>query len=94
LGEWIEKETEAIVKANSNDEELPGIVVGGDILTDEQISGKGGHNGPIPGSPAPESITPSNGQVKNVNGEEVQEKLQSVIRNGHLFNLVAKGIDQ
>lgn len=29
LGEWIEKETEEMVKANANMEEIPGVVVGG-----------------------------------------------------------------
>ncbi|KAK8098186.1 catalase [Apiospora kogelbergensis] len=49
LGEWIEKETESVVKAKSPNE-IPGIVVGGEIVSDEQISGKGGKNDPLPGT--------------------------------------------
>ena len=49
-GEWIEKETWLLVTANSKDEELSVIIVGGDIMSDEQISGKGRRDSLYPGS--------------------------------------------
>ncbi|KAK8108965.1 catalase [Apiospora sp. TS-2023a] len=49
LGEWVEKETESVVKAKSP-QEIPGVVVGGDIVSGEQISGEGGKNDALPGT--------------------------------------------
>jgi len=80
LGEWIEKETELLVPIKSKGEEIPGIIVGGDIVSDEQISGKGGKNSPLPGS------SPA---VKAANGDSsLQDLMHAVVLDGGLFNIV------
>ncbi|KAM3072339.1 catalase A [Clarireedia jacksonii] len=86
LGDWIEKETELIVNAHSNGEDIPGIVVGGDIVSDEQISGKGGRNSPYPGS----DYTPT-ARARSVNGDaSLHDHVKSVVQEGGLFNIVSK----
>lgn len=78
LGEWIERETEKMADKEANGEDIPGIVIGGDILPGALYSGHGSKSGP---APSPRLI-----------GGTLDEKLHSVLEGGHLFNLVAKGI--
>lgn len=64
----------------ANGEEIPHIVIGGDILPGALYSGHGAKDGT---SPSPKLA-----------GGSLDEKLHSVLESGHLFNLVAKGYNQ
>ena len=66
-----------MAKKEANGEEVPDIVIGGDILPGALYSGHGAKDG----------IAPS----PKLTGGSLDEKLHSVLEGGHLFNLVAKG---
>lgn len=80
LGEWIERETERMAKQEANGEEVPDIVLGGDILPGALYSGHGAKDGAAP-SP-------------KLAGGSLDDKLHGVLEGGHLFNLVAKGYNK
>lgn len=69
-----------MAKKEANGEEVPDIVIGGDILPGALYSGHGAKDGRTP-SP-------------KLTGGSLDEKLHSVLEGGHLFNLVAKGFQQ
>ena len=79
-----------MVKAKSPNE-IPGIVVGGDIVSDEQISGKGGKNDPLPGTVSTLAYHPPAPPRSMMGGEaSLGDSMRAVINKGGLFNLVAK----
>jgi len=101
LGDWIEKGTEVLVIVNANDEEIPGVVVSGDILPGAQISGTtmadGEQNANLidmtPGTKSG-SRKASNDSDKKEDGGNFHDKLHAVheaVENAHLSNVVAKG---
>jgi catalase len=103
LAEWLEKETEAIVKAGADDEEITGIVVGGDVTGKAQISGSPMADGEEDAAVKDvmqnlDSATLSNGSnSKASNDRDFHKKLNAVkdhVERGHLFNLVAKGFNK
>ena len=82
MGEWIEKETELAAAIKAKSEEIPGIIVGGNIASVEQINGKGGDNSqqsdPIPAA-------------KLTNGNaSLQDRMHAVVLGGGLFNIAAE----
>lgn len=65
---------------DANDEELPDIVTGSDILPGDMYSGHGAKNGILPSS--------------KLSWGPLDDKLYFVLEGGHLFKLVAKGYNQ
>jgi len=101
LGDWIAQETESLVVANDNNQEIPGIVVGGDILPNAPISGATGGEDTV--VPEPHSKTNGNGYANGttngykkvvVGSKEFRDNVQKKVTEGHLFNLVAKGLEK
>ena len=102
LAEWLEKDTEAMAIADADDEEIPGIVVGGDVTGKAQISGS-----PMAGGEEEAAVKDtmqkmggasmsSGSNCKASNASGFHEKLNAVkehVERGHLFNLVAKGFN-
>lgn len=87
----MKEETEKMVKAN-NDQEIPGVVVGGNILPGAPISG-------TLGGDTEERLKTTVGSLsiadpKAGNGDDLHDKISTLKKEGHLFNLVAKGFQK
>jgi catalase len=102
LAEWLERETEAMAIVDAKDEEIPGIVVGGDITGKAQLSGDPMADGEEQAA-VKDVLQSLNGvslddgtKGKATNGGNFHDKLNAVkehVEKGHLFNLVAKGFN-
>jgi hypothetical protein len=85
-----------MVKAD-NGQEIPGVVVGGDILPDAPISGTKAGDGEERKRQTwtqKSNADVAYGQDATVDGKELHNKIVSLSNDGHLFNLVAKGFSK
>lgn len=103
LAEWLKKETETMTIVDAKGEEIPGIVVGGDITRKAQISGDQLADSEEDAAVKEieenlDGVSLSNGtNGKATSGGNFHEKLNAVkehVERGHLFNLVAKGFNK
>lgn len=103
LGEWVEKETEAMAIIDAKGEEIPGVIVGDGFTGKVQINGQpkvgGGEDAAVKDvSEKLDGASLNNGtNGKANNHEDFYDKLNTVkehVEKGHLFNLVAKGFNK